>query len=130
MEKRVHLHDKPVGYLGSVVVGIAFGAGWSPCIGPILGAILTFAASSADLGRGMLLLLVYSLGLAIPFLVAALAVERFLEFFTKIRSQMIWVQRIAGLLLIFVGVLMVTNYFTILSTWMQSLTPEFLLRRL
>ncbi|MBI1809466.1 MAG: sulfite exporter TauE/SafE family protein [Gemmatimonadetes bacterium] len=129
-EKRVHLHDKPMGYLGSVVVGIAFGAGWSPCIGPILGAILTYTASAADYQRGLLLLLAYSMGLAVPFLVAALAVERFLAAFQRLKSQMVWVQRIAGLLLIFVGILMITNYMTILSTWMQNFTPEFLRSRI
>ncbi len=129
-ERRVHLHDKPLGYLGTVMVGIAFGAGWSPCIGPILGAILTYTASQADLGRGLLLLLAYSMGLAIPFLAAALAVERFLAIFAKMRSQMVWVQRIAGVLLIGVGLLMVTNYLSILSNWMSAFTPEFIKARL
>ncbi len=122
-ERRVHLHDKPLGYLGTVMVGVAFGAGWSPCIGPILGAILTYTASQADLTRGLMLLLAYSMGLAIPFLVAALAVERFLAVFAKMRSQMVWVQRIAGVLLIGVGLLMVTNYLSILSNWMSAFTP-------
>ncbi|MEA3247196.1 MAG: cytochrome c biogenesis protein CcdA, partial [Gemmatimonadota bacterium] len=76
-ERRVHLANKPVGYLGSVLVGIAFGAGWSPCIGPILGAILTYTASEADLQRGMVLLLSYSMGLAVPFIAAAFAVDWF-----------------------------------------------------
>jgi len=129
-ERRVHLADKPIGYLGTVVVGIAFGAGWSPCIGPILGAILTYTASTADLQRGLVLLLAYSMGLAIPFILAALAVERFLTVFQSLKRQMVWVNRIAGALLIFVGVLMVTNYFTILATWLQAFTPEFLRTRL
>jgi len=129
-ERRVHLHDKPLGYLGTVMVGVAFGAGWSPCIGPILGAILTYTASQADLTRGLTLLLAYSMGLAIPFLVAALAVERFLAVFAKMRSQMVWVQRIAGVLLIGVGLLMVTNYLSILSNWMSAFTPAFINSRL
>ncbi len=129
-ERRVHLADKPMGYLGTVVVGIAFGAGWSPCIGPILGAILTYTASEADFQRGMLLLGAYSLGLAIPFLVASLAVERFLAVFQRFKAQMVWVNRIAGMLLIFVGTLMMTSYFTILATWLQAFTPEFLRTRL
>ncbi|HVT41005.1 MAG TPA: cytochrome c biogenesis protein CcdA [Gemmatimonadaceae bacterium] len=129
-ERRVHIAEKPVGYLGTVIVGIAFGAGWSPCLGPILGAILTYTASAASLSRGLLLLLCYSLGLAVPFLVAALAVERFLELFARHKAKMIWVNRLAGALLVFVGVLMVTNYFAILSTWMQAFTPSFLKDRL
>ena len=129
-EKRFHLANKPVGYLGSVLVGIAFGAGWSPCIGPILGAILTFTASQADLKRGLLLLFFYSMGLAVPFLAAALAVEQFLKLFARLKSQMVWVQRIAGVLLVVVGLLMVTNYLAILSSWMQAYTPDFLKSRL
>lgn len=129
-ERRVHLHDKPMGYLGSVVVGIAFGAGWSPCIGPILGAILTYTASAADYQRGLLLLLAYSMGLAVPFLVAALAVNWFLRMFSRLKTQMVWVQRIAGVLLIVIGILMITNYMTILSTWMQNFTPDFLRSRI
>jgi cytochrome c-type biogenesis protein len=129
-ERRVHIANKPMGYLGTVVVGIAFGAGWSPCLGPILGAILTYTASQADLSRGLLLLFTYSMGLAVPFLAAALAVERFLELFAKHRAKMVWVNRIAGVLLIAVGLLLVTNRFEVLATKLQQWTPDFLLKRL
>lgn len=129
-DTRLHLANKPVGYIGTLFVGIAFGAGWSPCIGPILGAILTMAANESSLGRGMALLLFYSMGLAVPFIVAALAVERFLAVFAKMRRHIVWVNRISGALLIFVGVLMVTNRFTMLATWLQNFTPEFILRRI
>ena len=129
-ERRVHLADKPVGYLGTVLVGIAFGAGWTPCIGPILGSILILSSSSADLSRGLLLLTAYSLGLAIPFLLSALLVRQFLALFTRLRRQMVWVTRAAGVLLIVVGVLMVTDYFTVLAGYLQGLTPEALKSRL
>jgi cytochrome c-type biogenesis protein len=129
-ERRVHIANKPVGYLGTLLVGIAFGAGWTPCIGPILGTILTYAASSADLGRGLWLLLAYSLGLAVPFLVSAVAVERFLDFFARMKRQMNWITRTSGVLMIAVGLLMVTNYFTILASTLQALTPEALRSRL
>ena len=129
-ERRVHIADKPVGYLGTVLVGIAFGAGWTPCIGPILGSILTYAASEADLSRGLWLLLAYSMGLAVPFLVSAVAVERFLDFFTRMKRQMVWISRVSGVLMIAVGILMVTNYFTILATYLQALTPEFIRSRI
>ena len=129
-ERRVHLADKPVGYLGSVLVGIAFGAGWSPCIGPILGAILTYTASEADLQRGMVLLLSYSMGLAVPFLAAAFAVDWFLKVFARFKGYLGYVQKVAGVLLIVVGILMVTNYFTILATMLQALTPEFIRSRI
>ena len=129
-ERRVHLANKPMGYLGSVLVGIAFGAGWSPCIGPILGAILTYTASEASLQRGMVLLFAYSMGLAVPFLAAAFAVEWFLRVFTRFKGYIGYVQKVAGVLLIIVGILMVTNYFTILATALQGLTPEFLRSRI
>lgn len=129
-ERRVHIANKPAGYFGTVLVGLAFGAGWTPCIGPILGGVLTYTASSADLGRGMLLLLAYSLGLAMPFLLASLAIERFLAFFTKFRSRIIWVTRLSGVLLIGVGLLLMTDYLTFLSSYLQRLTPEFLRSRL
>lgn len=129
-ERRVHLADKPIGYFGTVLVGIAFGAGWSPCIGPILGAILTYTASEADLKRGMLLLFAYSMGLAVPFLAAAFAVEWFLKMFARFKGYLGYVQKVAGVLLIAVGLLMVTNYFTILATMLQALTPEFIRARI
>ncbi|HTK54184.1 MAG TPA: cytochrome c biogenesis protein CcdA [Gemmatimonadaceae bacterium] len=129
-ERRVHIANKPVGYLGTLLVGIAFGAGWTPCIGPILGTILTFAASSADLSRGIWLLLAYSLGLAVPFLLSAVAVERFLDLFSRLKRQMIWITRTSGVLMIAVGLLMVTNYFTILASALQAMTPEALRNRL
>ena len=125
-EQRAHLDRKPVGYLGSVLVGIAFGAGWTPCIGPILGGILTLAASQGDFQQGMVLLGWYSLGLAVPFLAAAWAVESFLNVFQRYRKHMVWVQRISGALLLLVGLLMISGQFTRLATWLQALTPGFL----
>jgi cytochrome c-type biogenesis protein len=123
-ERRVHLADKPVGYLGTVLVGIAFGAGWTPCIGPILGSILIFTSSSADLERGLLLLLAYSLGLALPFLASALAIQQFLSAFSRVRRQMAWITRASGVLLIVVGVMMITDYFTVLAGYLQAFTPD------
>lgn len=129
-ERRVHLEHKPVGYLGSALVGVAFGAGWTPCIGPVLGAILGLAATTSDVTRGMQLLAVYSAGLALPFLIAAVAVESFLEWFQGFRRYLPWVMRLSGLILIVVGVLLVTGEFTRLAGWLQGLTPEFLRERL
>jgi cytochrome c-type biogenesis protein len=129
-ERRVHLEQKPVGYLGSALVGMAFGAGWTPCIGPVLGAILGLAATTADLSRGVLLLAVYSAGLAVPFLVAAVAVERFLEWFQRFRKFLPWVMKLSGALLVLVGVLLLTGEFTRLAGWLQSLTPDILREQL
>ena len=129
-ERRLHLERKPVGYLGSALVGMAFAAGWTPCIGPVLGGILGLAATSTDVSRGMLLLGVYSAGLALPFVIAALALESFLDWFQRFRRFLPWVMRVSGLLLIFVGILLVTGEFTRLAGWLQGLTPEFLREQL
>jgi len=129
-ERRVHLTDKPLGYLGTVVVGIAFGAGWTPCLGPTLGAILALAATQTQLSKGITLLAMYSAGLAVPFLLAALFVERFLSFFTTFKRYLGLVNRIAGVLLILVGIGMFTGWFERLAALLQGYTPEFLLNRL
>jgi cytochrome c-type biogenesis protein len=125
-ERRVQVERKPVGYLGSALVGMAFAAGWTPCIGPVLGGILGLAATSQDLSRGMLLLAVYSAGLAVPFLIAAAALESFLAWFQRFRRFLPWVMRASGVLLIFVGLLMVTGEFTRLAGWLQQFTPGFI----
>jgi cytochrome c-type biogenesis protein len=131
-EARFDMADKPVGYLGSVLAGLAFGAGWTPCIGPILGSILLYISASPDanLGRGLPLMLSYSLGLAIPFLVAAFALERFLLWSKAFRRYIIWVERVAGALLVFFGLLLLTGQFTRLAQWLQGITPAFLRDRL
>jgi cytochrome c-type biogenesis protein len=129
-ERRVQVEHKPVGYLGSALVGMAFGAGWTPCIGPVLGAILGLAATSQDLSRGMLLLAAYSAGLAVPFLIAAVALDSFLQWFQGFRRYLPWVMRVSGALLIFVGILMVTGEFTRLAGWLQAFTPAVLRERI
>lgn len=129
-ERRLHIAEKPLGYLGTVFVGMAFAAGWTPCIGPILGAVLTYTASSADLNRGLVLLFAYSLGLAVPFVLAALMVDRFILLFQRYRGALIWATRAAGLLLILVGILMLTDTMRLLSQWLNPFTPEFLRSRL
>ena len=125
-EHRLQMEQKPVGLLGSALVGMAFGAGWTPCIGPVLGAILGLAATTQDLSRGLLLLAVYSAGLAVPFLLAAAALDAFLDWFQRFRRYLPWVMRASGALLIFVGILMATGEFTRLAGWLQGFTPELL----
>lgn len=129
-ERRVHIANKPIGYLGTVLVGMAFAAGWTPCIGPILGAVLTYTANSADLNQGLLLLFAYSLGLAVPFLLAALMIDRFMVLFQRYRGVLLWTSRISGVLLIAVGILMITDSMTLLTAYLQRLTPEFLRSRI
>jgi cytochrome c-type biogenesis protein len=123
-ERRVHLADKPAGYLGTVLVGIAFGAGWTPCIGPILGAILTYNLATTDVGRGTALLATYSLGLAVPFVLSAIAVPQFLAAFDRIRPRLLLISRISGGLLVVVGLLMLTNSLAAASSIMQAWTPD------
>jgi cytochrome c-type biogenesis protein len=106
------------------VVGIAFGAGWTPCIGPILGSILTFAATEGEVSRGAVLLAAYSLGLAVPFLLAAVAIERFLVAFNAIKRHMVWVTRVSGALLVVVAVMMITDYMSVLTGLMRGWTPD------
>ena len=129
-EKRVHLRDKPAGVLGTLVVGVAFGAGWTPCIGPVLGTILGLAGMRETVWSGVWLLFVYSVGLAVPFLLAALALDRFLATFRRFRSWIPWVERTAGGLLVVLGFLLVTERFTKLSEWLARLTPGFILERI
>jgi cytochrome c-type biogenesis protein len=129
-ERRVHLRNKPLGYLGSTLVGITFGAGWSPCIGPILGGILTFAATRQTMGEGLMLLGFYSAGLAVPFLVSSLALSWFLSTFDRFKKWIPWVERISGVLLLAVGILLMSGRFTALAAWMTRFTPEFILERI
>jgi cytochrome c-type biogenesis protein len=129
-ERRVHLNDKPAGYLGTLGVGAIFGAGWTPCIGPVLGAILTFAASQEQFWSGVALLLVYSMGLAVPFLLAALALDVFLRAFSRFRRFLPFVQVASGLLLVFLGLLLLTGTFSALSTYLTRFTPDFILERI
>lgn len=129
-ERRIHLQDRPLGYAGSFVVGIAFGAGWTPCIGPILGGILTYAGTRQNVAEGLQLLGFYSLGLAIPFLVAAVALSWFLATFRRMRRFVPWVERTAGALLVLVGVLLLSGHFTALAGWAARFTPDFILERI
>ena len=129
-EKRIHLHDKPAGYLGTLGVGAVFGAGWTPCIGPVLGAILTFAASQDQFWSGVGLLFVYSLGLAIPFLLSALALDAFLRAFGRFRRFLPVVQVASGVLLILLGLLLLTGTFGALTGYLTRFTPSFILERI
>ena len=129
-ERRVHLQNKPMGYLGSVLVGVAFGAGWTPCIGPILGSILVMTGSRADLGEGIAALFAYSMGLAVPFMIAAFGVDRFIGWFQRNRRILPIVTKTSGVLLLAAGLLLLTGYFSVLAGWLQNLTPDFLKNRL
>jgi cytochrome c-type biogenesis protein len=115
----------PGTWIGTFLVGAAFAFGWTPCVGPILGGILTLAGARDTLGEGMFLLAVYSSGLALPFLAAGFSVERFLEQFGRIRPQLRRIELASGLLLVAIGVLVTTDrlillngYFAFLNEWL------------
>lgn len=129
-EWRVHMGDKPLGYFGTVLVGVTFGAGWTPCIGPVLGGILTIAATQGSIIDGVGLLFVYSAGLAVPFLIAALLLQQFLGNMKRIGPWLPWMSRISGALLLVIGILMLTGSFTVLTTMLARWTPSFLMDRL
>jgi len=129
-EHRLQLQERPAGYLGAVLVGAAFGAGWIPCVGPILGSILTLAGTSETAGRGVVLLSAYSLGLGVPFLLSALALNGFNRFFQRFRPYMRIVEVIAGVLLVLIGILLFTGYLTLLNSYLISFTPAWLWERL
>lgn len=129
-ERRFQLSHSPSGYAGAVLAGMAFGAGWTPCLGPVLGALLTYASARATLGAGMLLLGGYALGLAVPFLVAAFATGAFLNASRRLRRFIPVAEKVSGVILLVVGLLLLTGTFTVLSAWAARLTPDFLLERL
>jgi cytochrome c-type biogenesis protein len=109
-EKKIHLETKPIlGGLGSLVVGMTFAIGWTPCIGPILGAILTLAATRTTLLQGVILLSVYSLGLSLPFLITGLAVNQVLKLFTKIKKYLKIITIATGIMLIITGILVLSG---------------------
>jgi cytochrome c-type biogenesis protein len=115
---------------GAVALGSAFAFAWTPCIGPVLGAILTIAGASGTLTTGVGLLAVYSLGLAVPFMLAALAFEPFLRMSRGLRPYLPWFERVAGGLLVVIGIMMVTGTFTALNNLLLRLTPEWLFQRI
>jgi cytochrome c-type biogenesis protein len=124
-EKRIQTSSKPAGFAGAFVVGLAFAFGWTPCIGPILGAILALAADEGTLQRGVVLLGVYSLGLGVPFLLTSLMVNQFFKAFAKIRRHYRLIEVTAGVLMVTVGVLIFTNRFTIITQYLTPYLPTF-----
>jgi cytochrome c-type biogenesis protein len=121
-EKRLEM-QKPVGLWGAYVMGLAFAAGWTPCIGPILATILAIAASEATVAKGAGLLAVYSLGLGLPFIAAAFAVEPFAAFLTRFRAHLGHMEKVMGGLLVLTGVAFLAGFFTELNNWMLEAFP-------
>ena len=120
-DKRMHDVGTGKSLWGSFLVGFAFAFGWTPCIGPILAAILAVAASQRTVPKGILLLAIYSLGLAVPFLLTSLGIDRFLSFYGRFRRHLHAVEVASGILLIVIGALFVTRHFTVLSGYLGFL---------
>jgi cytochrome c-type biogenesis protein len=128
--KQLQLKAKPAGYLGSLIVGVTFAVGWTPCVGPILGSILTLAGTTETVGRGVTLLSAYSAGLGVPFVASSFALNAFLKAFRRYRPFIPTVERAAGVLLVLVGIVVFMNWNTYLNAWALPLYPEWLMKRL
>ncbi len=124
-EARVQVDRKPAGPLGAYLIGLAFGFGWTPCVGPILAAILFVAGSEDTVGQGALLLTAYALGLGIPFLLAALFAGPFLNFMKRFRRHMGTVEKAMGGVLVLTGVMFLTGQMAVLSYWLLETFPMF-----
>ncbi len=122
-EKRFHSAGKKLGYFGSFLVGLAFAFGWTPCIGPILAAILTIASQQDTIGKGVILLTSYSLGLGIPFILTGVSISAFYSVFDRFKRYFHTVELVGGIMLIAVGALIFTNSLTILSGYLSKWFP-------
>jgi cytochrome c-type biogenesis protein len=123
-EARYQQKSNPAGLVGAYGVGLAFAFGWTPCIGPVLAAILTIAASEQNVVKGAALLAVYSLGLGIPFLIAGASVGGFLRFFARFRRHMLTVERVMGALLVLTGLMFLTGAMQAVSFWLLEHFPS------
>ena len=122
----LRVNRTPVGYVGAFLVGVSFAVGWTPCVGPILGSILLLASTAAEVNRGVILLSVYSLGLGIPFFASALAVPAFFRIFGRVAGYLRAIEVGGGALLVLVGGLILTGYFTVLNGYALRLIPAWL----
>ena len=127
-DKRLHSVKGGKSPWGAFAIGFAFAFGWTPCVGPILAPILTMAASTDTAAKGILLLWVYSLGLAVPFLITSLLLDRFMEFYGGFRRHLHKVEVTSGVLLMVIGVLFITHRFTILSGWLNKILPDWIIK--
>lgn len=124
-EKRFHLENKPAGYLGSYILGLAFAFGWTPCVGPILASVLMVAASNDSITYGISLLTIYAAGLGIPFLIAAFAVKPFMQFLSRFKKQMHKIEITIGTLLIITGIAIFSGNLADVSNWLIDTFPGF-----
>ncbi len=121
LEKRIHLEKRPFQFFGAFIIGTAFAAGWSPCIGPLLGAILIMAGNQETVRQGIVLLAVYSLGLAIPFLVLSVFIKYMFRFMSRLKTVLRYLNPAAGVMLIAIGLLLVTDNLNRFAGYLQEL---------
>ena len=129
-EARVHFTGETRTPVGAVLLGMAFAAGWTPCIGPVLGSVLTLAGTSSGLGQGVALLASYALGLAVPFVAAAVMLGSFTRVSGRFNRYLPWVERVSGAILVVAGVMLLTGTYTALNSTLIRYTPEWLWSRL
>ena len=122
-EARVNVQRKPAGVVGAYIIGLAFAFGWTPCIGPVLATILAIAGSEDSVQRGMVLLAVYSLGLGIPFLLAAAFAGQFMGVMQRFRKHMGTVEKVMGALLVLTGFLFISGQVQNAAFWLQEMLP-------
>ena len=124
-EARVQVDKKPAGFVGAYVMGLAFAFGWTPCVGPILAAILFIASAKETAGEGAILLGLYALGIGIPFFVAGLFASRFIQFSNKFKKNLDVMEKIIGVLLVITGILFMTGQMSRIAQWMLDAFPAF-----
>jgi len=122
-EARYHADTRPAGLIGAYLIGLAFAFGWTPCIGPVLGAILAVAAGEGSVSQGVSLLFVYSLGLGIPFILAAVAIRPFMSAMQRFRGHLAMMEKVLGGFLVLTGILFLTNSMTFISGWILQTFP-------
>ncbi|MHB8845386.1 MAG: cytochrome c biogenesis CcdA family protein [Nitrospirota bacterium] len=119
-DAKIHLKERPAGYFGTFFVGVIFAAGWTPCTGPFLAAALMQAAQAETMMTGMVLLVFYSLGIGIPFILSALAISVFLSSFKKVKEYFRAIKIVSGVMLIIMGILLITDKWTLLTSYLMN----------
>jgi len=120
-EARFNIKDRKFGYAGALIIGAAFALGWTPCIGPILGVILTYAGTMKNVNQGIVLLLIYSLGLGVPFLLTAFGINHFWRFFNRIKKYLGFLEVTSGVIMVLLGVMIYSNKLVLIQSWLPFL---------
>ncbi len=120
-ETRFHLKTRKFGFIGAIPIGASFAFGWTPCIGPILGAILVYAGTLGSVSTGIALLSIYSIGLGIPFLITSFAINKFFKFFDKIKKHLGLIDKITGVIMVLLGLMIFFNKLILIQSYVPFL---------